>query len=109
MKAAENTYDVNREMLAEAKREAGILRDALAESERLRVEAEAKVAALTALLAQSSTQYRELVQALDAAKTVLSDIYKREGKSWHGSRVKADIESIMPAIGAALAKEGVGG
>jgi hypothetical protein len=41
--------------------------------------------------------------ALDAAQTVLSDIYKREGKSFHGSRVKADIESIMPVVDAALA------
>ncbi|MFA5376805.1 MAG: hypothetical protein WC455_13735 [Dehalococcoidia bacterium] len=109
MEPRENTYDVNCETLAESEREAGILRSALAESERLRVEAEEKVAAYIKLVGQSSTQYRELVQALDAAKTVLSDIYKREGKSWHGSRVKADIESIMPAIGAALAKEGVGG
>jgi len=43
-----------------------------------------------------------LRDALDAAHTVLSDIYKREGKSFHGSRVKADIESIMPLIDAAL-------
>ncbi len=100
---------------SESEREAGILRDALAESERLRVEAEsvrellyskitdwfdvedwtnhekgitevdahlnaidsvakvyaerddlaAKVAALTALVAQSSTQYREMVKALE--------------------------------------------
>jgi hypothetical protein len=43
-----------------------------------------------------------LRDALDAAHTVLSDIYKREGKSFHGSRVKADIESIMPLVDAAL-------
>ncbi len=77
-------------------REAGILRDALAESKRLREKAvaecrmrdemmtdmanrlveekyqrntaETKVAALTALLAQSSTQYREMVAELDDYK-----------------------------------------
>ena len=96
--------------LAESEREADILRDALAESERLRVEAEAKVAeleemalhrsysrideerakwdavkayedaaqelheeqakvtALTDILAQSSTQYREMVRVLTDAR-----------------------------------------
>ena len=73
----------------EAEREAGVLRDALAESERLREKAEAergewtiswgdamerlddseeKVAALTALVAQSSTQYREMVDERDDYK-----------------------------------------
>lgn len=51
--------------LSESEREAGILRSALAESERLRVEAEAKVAAWTKCVAQSSTQYREMVKALE--------------------------------------------
>ena len=54
--------------LAESEREAGILRSALAESVRLHVEAEAKVTALTKCVAQSSTQYREMVAELDDYK-----------------------------------------
>ena len=60
--------------LAESEREAGVLRDALAESERLRVEAEAKVAAYVKLLAQSSTQYREMVEVLEIVRDYLLDI-----------------------------------
>lgn len=63
---------------------------------------EERVGSILALLPSEEPGLRE---ALDAAKTVLADIYAREGKSFHGSRVKADIESVMPAITAALRKE----
>jgi len=90
---SDTTYETNESMLSEARREAGILRDALAESERLREKAgsailamsssldlaiekaeefrnardkaEELVAALKKAIAQSSTQYREMVKALE--------------------------------------------
>jgi len=77
--ARENTYDVNSDTLAESERlrekaDAAILAMsssldlAVEKAEKFRNardEAEAKVVALTALMAQSSTQYREMVRALD--------------------------------------------
>ena len=118
---SDTTYETNESMLSEARREAGILRDALAESEKLRVEAEAtisrlnrrcqsaesaavqnveecrrsgvslgralanwaaetaeeKVAAWTKCVAQSSTQYREMVKALDECRRGITSMIAR--------------------------------
>ena len=74
---------------SESERDAGILRSALAESERLRVEAEAKVAAWTKCVAQSSTQYREMVAELDDYKAYY-DYYADEPVSAsYGDMLKA--------------------
>jgi DNA-binding ferritin-like protein len=112
---SDTTYETNESMLSEARREAGILRDALAESERLREKAgsailamsssldlaiekaeefrnardkaEELVAALKKAIAQSSTQYREMVKALEECKRLV------EVGEWN--QVVSEVDAVL--------------
>ena len=59
----------------------------------------------TSLERQLRNQIKDLLAALDVAETVLSDIYNRENKSsFHGQRVRADIEDSLKYIRTAIAE-----
>lgn len=63
------------------------------------------LAGFARIMRDANSDAPELLGALELARTVLEDIYSRESKSsFHGQRVRSDIDDNIGYIRAAIAK-----